>query len=200
METVLIIEDETTMLRGLKDNFTYKGYRVLTATDGEEGLTAALNERPDLIILDPASRFSTGDDNDNRIATRFIQYLESLRKAGGEDTTLLFTHHTRMDKGGSMADSIRGASALRDGVRWALLLQYDKYDKDDKLIDDDAKAKPATTTKPAIPIPVEVRGEIVCKVAKTNYTDGRYFDLKLERLEKNKGALTRYIKKNNGTS
>jgi DNA-binding response OmpR family regulator len=52
METVLIIEDDATMLRGLKDNFEFKGYRVLTAADGEQGLNAALNNKPDLIILD----------------------------------------------------------------------------------------------------------------------------------------------------
>jgi len=52
METVLIIEDDSTMLRGLKDNFEYKGYKVLTAADGEEGLNTALNIKPDLIILD----------------------------------------------------------------------------------------------------------------------------------------------------
>ena len=48
----MIIEDDATMLRGLKDNFEFKGYRVLTAADGEAGLNAALNSRPDLIILD----------------------------------------------------------------------------------------------------------------------------------------------------
>ncbi len=52
METVLIIEDDATMLRGLKDNFEFKGYCVLTAADGEEGLNTALNKKPDLIILD----------------------------------------------------------------------------------------------------------------------------------------------------
>jgi len=52
METVLIIEDDATMLRGLKDNFEFKGYHVLTAADGEQGLNAALNAKPDLIILD----------------------------------------------------------------------------------------------------------------------------------------------------
>ncbi len=52
METVLIIEDDATMLRGLKDNFEFKGYRVLTAADGEAGLNAALDGKPDLIILD----------------------------------------------------------------------------------------------------------------------------------------------------
>ncbi len=52
METILIVEDDLTMLRGLKDNFEFKGYRVLTAANGEEGLNLALNEKPDLILLD----------------------------------------------------------------------------------------------------------------------------------------------------
>lgn len=52
METILIVEDDATMLRGLKDNFEFKGYRVLTAADGEAGLNAALNNMPDLIVLD----------------------------------------------------------------------------------------------------------------------------------------------------
>jgi DNA-binding response OmpR family regulator len=52
METILIVEDDPTMLRGLKDNFEFKGYRVLIAADGEDGLNMALNEKPDLILLD----------------------------------------------------------------------------------------------------------------------------------------------------
>jgi len=52
METVLIVEDDPTMLRALKDNFEFHGYKTLTAEDGEEGLNTALNAKPDLIILD----------------------------------------------------------------------------------------------------------------------------------------------------
>ena len=52
METILIVEDDPSMLTGLKDNFEFKGYKVLTAVDGEKGLDAALNANPDLIILD----------------------------------------------------------------------------------------------------------------------------------------------------
>ncbi len=50
--TVLIIEDDPTMLRGLKDNFEFEGYRVHTATDGDIGLKRALTLQPDLIVLD----------------------------------------------------------------------------------------------------------------------------------------------------
>jgi DNA-binding response OmpR family regulator len=52
VETVLIIEDDPAMLRGLKDNFAYAGYQVLTADDGEKGLDMALDAAPELIILD----------------------------------------------------------------------------------------------------------------------------------------------------
>jgi two-component system, OmpR family, alkaline phosphatase synthesis response regulator PhoP len=52
METVLIIEDDPVMLRGLKDNFEFEGYNVKTATDGDIGLKEALRVQPDLIILD----------------------------------------------------------------------------------------------------------------------------------------------------
>ena len=51
-ETILIIEDDPTMLRGLKDNFEFEGYCVATAADGEKGLAAALSVKPDLVVLD----------------------------------------------------------------------------------------------------------------------------------------------------
>jgi DNA-binding response OmpR family regulator len=49
---ILIIEDDPAILRVVKDNFVTRGYRVKTARNGEEGLDAALNGRPDLVILD----------------------------------------------------------------------------------------------------------------------------------------------------
>jgi len=52
METILIIEDDPAMLRGLKDNFEFEGYRVKTATDGEAGLDLLGKLKPDLVILD----------------------------------------------------------------------------------------------------------------------------------------------------
>jgi len=50
--TILIIEDDATLLRGLEDNFLSRGYRVETARDGREGLDAALDSPPDLVLLD----------------------------------------------------------------------------------------------------------------------------------------------------
>ncbi|MCC7409690.1 MAG: response regulator transcription factor [Phycisphaeraceae bacterium] len=51
-ETILIVEDEPAMRRGLRDNFELAGYRVALAADGEAGLRAAVESRPDLIVLD----------------------------------------------------------------------------------------------------------------------------------------------------
>src|SRR5205809_6193190 len=50
--TVLIIEDDPALLRGLSDNFEAQAYRVQLARDGREGLSAALANPPDLLLLD----------------------------------------------------------------------------------------------------------------------------------------------------
>jgi len=52
MERILIIEDETPMRTALKDVLEDEGYRALTAADGEIGLQHAIQEKPDLILLD----------------------------------------------------------------------------------------------------------------------------------------------------
>src|SRR5689334_13256727 len=52
MPRILIIEDETTMRTALKDIIEAEGYRAFTAADGESGLKRALEEKPDLILLD----------------------------------------------------------------------------------------------------------------------------------------------------
>jgi DNA-binding response OmpR family regulator len=49
---ILIVEDEPAMVQGLRDNFEYEGYEVLSAADGAEGLELALRENPDLVVLD----------------------------------------------------------------------------------------------------------------------------------------------------
>jgi DNA-binding response OmpR family regulator len=51
-ESILIIEDDTSILRGLQMNLELEGYRLLTACDGAAGLDLARSRRPDLIVLD----------------------------------------------------------------------------------------------------------------------------------------------------
>jgi DNA-binding response OmpR family regulator len=52
MAKILIVEDEPNMVAGLRDNFEFEGYQVMTAPDGAAGLERALSEAPDLVILD----------------------------------------------------------------------------------------------------------------------------------------------------
>jgi DNA-binding response OmpR family regulator len=52
MERILIIEDELPMRTALHDALKAEGYRVLTASDGNAGLHRALDEKPDLVLLD----------------------------------------------------------------------------------------------------------------------------------------------------
>jgi two-component system, OmpR family, KDP operon response regulator KdpE len=49
---VLVIEDETQILRFLRAALTGHGYRYAEATTGEEGLRQAATRSPDLIVLD----------------------------------------------------------------------------------------------------------------------------------------------------
>jgi DNA-binding response OmpR family regulator len=50
--TVLAIEDDPAILRGLTDNLRFEGYEVITATDGETGYRLQAERKPDLILLD----------------------------------------------------------------------------------------------------------------------------------------------------
>src|SRR5437773_9198126 len=52
MSRILIIEDELPMRTALKDCLEAEGYRVLTAEEGESGFKRAIEEKPDLILLD----------------------------------------------------------------------------------------------------------------------------------------------------
>ncbi|MDP3277768.1 MAG: response regulator transcription factor [Deltaproteobacteria bacterium] len=52
MATVLLVEDDPSILRGLEMNLKIDGLRVLSATDGVAAVRAARAAMPDLIILD----------------------------------------------------------------------------------------------------------------------------------------------------
>jgi DNA-binding response OmpR family regulator len=49
---ILIVEDEPAMVQGLRDNFEYEGYEVISAADGMDGLNRAIADQPDLVVLD----------------------------------------------------------------------------------------------------------------------------------------------------
>jgi len=49
---ILVVEDDLSILLGLKDNLIAEGYQVLTASNGIEGLKIALEQQIDLLLLD----------------------------------------------------------------------------------------------------------------------------------------------------
>jgi len=49
---ILVVEDDLSILTGLSMNLKFDGYDVLQAQDGRTGLERALDDRPDLIVLD----------------------------------------------------------------------------------------------------------------------------------------------------
>ena len=49
---VLVVEDEPSQREVLSYNLKAEGYQLLTAEAGDEALTLALEEEPDLILLD----------------------------------------------------------------------------------------------------------------------------------------------------
>jgi two-component system KDP operon response regulator KdpE len=49
---VLIVDDDTQLLRALRINLTARGYTVLTAADGRTALRAAAELGPDVVVLD----------------------------------------------------------------------------------------------------------------------------------------------------
>jgi DNA-binding response OmpR family regulator len=52
LKKILVVEDESTLVATLKFNLEREGFEVVTATDGEAGLSLAREEKPDLIVLD----------------------------------------------------------------------------------------------------------------------------------------------------
>ena len=76
---VLIVEDEPDVLLLLENRVRGAGHEVMSASDGERGLELALEERPDLVILDWMMPKLDG-----------IEVLERLRADGpGRDIKVL---------------------------------------------------------------------------------------------------------------
>ena len=70
MAKILIVEDEPNMVAGLRDNFEFEGYQVISAPDGVDGLERALSEAPDLVILDVMMPRMSGLDVCKQLKTK----------------------------------------------------------------------------------------------------------------------------------
>ena len=51
-QTILVVDDQSSVRQLVQDYLTEQGFRVVTATDGQNAIYAARHEKPDLILLD----------------------------------------------------------------------------------------------------------------------------------------------------
>ena len=51
-ETILVVDDEPKIVKQARDYLERSNFRVVTASDGQNALTLARHERPDLVVLD----------------------------------------------------------------------------------------------------------------------------------------------------
>lgn len=70
MKKILLVEDELAYLKLLDDQLTERGYEVVQAKNGKEGLKVAEKEHPDVILLDIRMPVMNG-----------IAMLDELRKS-----------------------------------------------------------------------------------------------------------------------
>jgi len=89
MATILIVEDDAALLRGLKDNFEAQNYRVETARDGPSGLSAALARPPDLMLLDIMLPKMNGYEICRTIRARKLEMPIIMLTAKGQEEDII---------------------------------------------------------------------------------------------------------------
>ncbi len=78
--TILIVEDEFAVARGIQYALQQEGYEVSVAKSGEEGLDLAVNQAPDLVVLDVRLPGIDG-----------FEVLRRMRAAGSKAPVLVLT-------------------------------------------------------------------------------------------------------------
>ena len=77
---ILIIEDDASIATGLRLNLRHEGYQVSVASDGESGLKAALEDSPEIILLDVMMPVMNG-----------FEVLRELRRRGSAAGVIMLT-------------------------------------------------------------------------------------------------------------
>jgi DNA-binding response OmpR family regulator len=84
---ILIVDDEMAIVQTLRFNLERNGYRVLTAGDGRMGVSLAMLEKPDLIVLDIMLPFLDG-----------IEACKEIRKVSRVPIIMLTARDEEIDK------------------------------------------------------------------------------------------------------
>ena len=85
MPKVLLVEDDPTMQRGLKDNLEFEGYDVEVADDGKKGLQSILDNSYDLVILDGMLPHMSGFDVLKKVREKGLSLPVIMLTAKGEE-------------------------------------------------------------------------------------------------------------------
>jgi DNA-binding response OmpR family regulator len=85
MKPILIVEDEPSMLMGLKDNLEFEGYQVDVADDGEIGLDKISGNEYSLVLLDVMLPKISGFDICKQVRKKGISTPIILLTARGEE-------------------------------------------------------------------------------------------------------------------
>ena len=86
MLSVLIIDDEPGLRRTVSLILTEEGYEVSAASDGEEGLAAALELKPDIILCDVRMPRMDG-----------LEFVARYRESGGDALVMIMTAYGGME-------------------------------------------------------------------------------------------------------
>jgi DNA-binding response OmpR family regulator len=97
LATILVVEDCPELVALLRQLLGDQGYAVRFATDGESGLASALEDEPDLLILDVGLPYRSG-----------LEIVQELRRRGVTAPTLMLTGL------GGVADRVSGLEAGAD--------------------------------------------------------------------------------------
>ena len=89
VDTILIIEDEAALLRGLQDNFSDEGYRVRVARDGQEALAVFEDSVPDLVVLDVMLPKMNGYEVARRIRLKNADVPIIMLTAKGQESDIV---------------------------------------------------------------------------------------------------------------
>ena len=85
MPRILIVDDEPELVRGLEDNLRFEGYQTTSATNGEDAVTLALSDGPDLILLDVMMPKVSGWDVCRTLRAKGIDVPIVMLTARGEE-------------------------------------------------------------------------------------------------------------------
>ena len=95
MIKILIVEDEKMLAEMYKDKFEHEGFEVLSASDGEKGLKIALEEKPDILLLDVLLPKKEG-----------VEVLKEVRESGRWGKSVPIIMLTNLDSSNYILDAV----------------------------------------------------------------------------------------------